>query len=167
MTEYFSESVVLNREPSGDLDSRVSIFTKRFGKLIAKAKSARKITSKLSQHLEPGNLVYARLVEKNGLQLVDALKTSRLKVCPADLYFLGQLLAEAEPDLRLWETILQPEFNWPRILKILGWDPKATFCQTCNENAPVVFHIPAQEFFCKNCSLKFNKNELLYINARQ
>ena len=115
MQEYFSDAIVLDRLANGDLDSRIVLFTKHFGKLVAKAKSSRKITSKLSGHLEPGNLVQARLVEKNGLQVVDALKKSRLDVKPADLYFLNQLLAEAEPDSKIWELLIKNQFHWREI----------------------------------------------------
>ncbi|MEK7212689.1 MAG: recombination protein O N-terminal domain-containing protein, partial [Patescibacteria group bacterium] len=51
MQEYLSEAVVLDAVPNGDLDLRVHLFTKKFGKLTAKVKSARKITSKLAGHL--------------------------------------------------------------------------------------------------------------------
>ena len=79
MQEYLSEAVVLDRLANGDLNGRVVFLTKRFGKLVGKARSIRKITSKLSGHLQPGNLVQVRMIEKNGLQIVDALKKSRLR----------------------------------------------------------------------------------------
>ena len=65
MTEYLSEAVVLDKETSGDLDIRVSMFTKKFGKLKVRAKSARRIVSKLSPHLEPGNVAQVRIIEKS------------------------------------------------------------------------------------------------------
>lgn len=159
------EAIILDREATGDLDSRFALFTKRFGKLMAKAKSVRKITSKLSGHLEPGNLVQARLIEKNGLQVVDALKAARLKISTANLYYLNLLLAEAEPDLRLWQELISGNFSWPNTLKILGWDPAEVFCQVCEERPPAAFSIQSQEFFCGGCSLKSGKGELLYLNG--
>ncbi|MDO8574288.1 MAG: recombination protein O N-terminal domain-containing protein, partial [bacterium] len=88
---YFNEAIVLDREPSGETDNRFSIYAKGFGKIVARGKSTRKITSKLSGHLEPGNLVKVRLIEKNGLQVVDALKSGKLGIRSADLHFLNRL----------------------------------------------------------------------------
>ncbi len=163
MQEYFSEAIVLDREPVRDLDDRFSLFTKKFGKLVAKAKSSRKITSKLSGHLEPGSLVLVRFIEKGGLQLVDALKFSRTTHSPADLYRLHMLLAESEPDQRMWQLVISKQFDWIRALKLLGWDPNGAACALCDATPAHAFHIPSQEFFCANCSSKSFKNELIYI----
>lgn len=163
MQEYFTEAVVLNCEPSGDLDSRVSLFTKRLGKLTAKAKSARKIMSKLAGHLQPGNVVNARLVEKSGLHIADALKTSKLSLPLPDLYFLSRLLPESEPEPIIWQLIFSGKIDWAEILKILGWDPKETLCHACAKNPPAAFDVDSQEFFCSGCALKGDRNELLYI----
>lgn len=162
MQEYFSDAIVLDRLANGDLDSRVIFFTKRFGKLAAKAKSARKITSKLSAHLEPGNLIQLRLIEKNGLQVVDALKTSRLTTSPQDLYFVGELLSEAEPEFGIWELLVRGKFFWREALKILGWDPGFARCSDCSGKA-LSFHVKTQEFFCEDCSSKIPKDKVIYI----
>jgi len=153
---------VLDKVPHRDADSRYALFTKKFGKLTAKATSARKITSKLSPHLEPGNVVQARLVEKNGLQVVDALKTGRITATPRDLEFLGLLLAEAEPDARIWIALLAPRFHWPEVLRALGWDPAHAACEIC-EKKPAVFAIKTQEFFCGDHALNMSKDGVLYI----
>lgn len=173
MQELISEAIVLDREEAGDLDFRVSFFTRRYGKIIAKAKSARKITSKLSGHLNAGNIVQARFVEKGGstslttgnLQVVDALKSGSLDLEPPDLYFLNRILAEGDADARLWQTLISGEFRWPEILKALGWDPQKASCGECRKRASAAFHINSQEFFCVNCVSAVNKKELLYINA--
>ena len=155
MQEYVSEAIVLTKDAHGDLDARVSLFTKKFGKLRAKVKSARKITSKLSPHLEPGNLVRTRLVERNGLQVVDALKSRALGVPGMDLEHLSYLLAEAQPDQKLWNILSAYAFEWPRILAILGWDPAETLCEKCGDATPDYFHRSSQEFFCTPCVKKF------------
>lgn len=163
MQEYVSEAVILSREPVGDLDARFSIFTKRFGKLKTKAKSVRRTTSKLAGHLEPGNLADVRIIEKNGPQVVDALKKQRLGISPADLYRLDLILAEAEPDPLLWRALLGGKFNWQETLRILGWDPGEAQCQTCDGKNGLAFSVAGQEFFCGNCSLRLPQNELIYI----
>lgn len=153
----------MDKEMNGDSDSRIALFTKRFGKLTPKARSLRKITSKLSGHLEPGNLVLARLVEKNGLQVVDALKTSRVSVNPPDLYFLGRILAEAEPEPILWQLLSSGSFNWREILKILGWDPNEAICAICHKGMVAAFAVGSQEFFCEECVSKLEEKEVILI----
>lgn len=163
MQEYSTEAIVLDKETNGDLDVRVMLFTKKFGKLIGKAKSARKITSKLSGHLESGNLIQARLVEKGGLQIVDALKKEKLSNAPADFYFLGRLLADAEPESDLWRALTEGNFSWHEVLKILGWDPEFAACSACKKRASA-FHAKSQEFFCGVCVLNLKKEEVIYIS---
>ena len=162
MQEYSTEAIVLDKEPNGDLDARIVLFTKQFGKLVGKAKSARKITSKLAGHLEPGNLVQARLVEKSGLQVVDALKKDRLPNSPPDLYFLGRLLADAQPEPDLWDSLVRGTFSLREALKVLGWDPDHASCATCGKGASA-FHTKNQEFFCSACAFKLPKEEVVYI----
>ncbi len=163
MQEYLSEAVVLSAMPNGDMDTRVSLFTKRFGKLKAKAKSARKITSKLAPHLQPGNVVRVRIVEKSGLHVADALKQSSLAVSPHALHVLDGLLSEAEPDMALWVALARETFSWPEVLKALGWDPRLAECRACAAPDVPLFHIRTQEFFCGACASKFPQNEVLYI----
>lgn len=162
MREYITDAVVLHKEPNGDFDHRIILFTKQFGKLAAKSKSARKITSKLSGHLEPGTLAAVRLVEKNNLQVVDALKKSKLKTSLADLHFLGKLLADAEPEPHIWEALANGTFSWKETLRTLGWDPASASCNACMNRASV-FHVATQEFFCANCPSKAPQEELLYV----
>lgn len=162
MQEYLSEAIVLDRLPNGDMNGWVVFLTKRFGKLVGKAKSIKKITSKLSGHLQPGNLVQVRMIEKNGLQVVDALKKARLSLSLSELRFLGELLAEAEPEFVIWEMLVNGGFSWNAALKILGWDPNFASCVFCSGNADV-FHPKTQEFFCKKCASKMKQDEIIYI----
>jgi recombinational DNA repair protein (RecF pathway) len=169
MNEYSLEAIVLNKEPNGDFDSRVSLFTHKFGKLNAKAKSARKIVSKLSAHLEPGNLISVRLIEKNGFQITDALIKRKLKFKSSDLYFLDSIFPEAEPETDIWELFQKMDyFDWQAILRILGWDPEYAICEICRNQRPSCFSIKNQTFLCANCSLKTASKEVIYIgNERQ
>ena len=163
MHEYISDAVVLSRDTNGDLDCRFSIFTKKYGKIVVRAKSIRKITSKLSGHLMPGNIVAARVVEKNGLQIVDALKKGKIKIDYRDLNFLRGLMADFESDPGLWNLICGSGFNWVSALKILGWDPTDAICGGCDKVRPVSFNSETQEFFCKSCSSKLPPDKLIYI----
>ena len=165
MQEYYTEAIVLDREPSGELDFRISLFTKKFGKLFAKAKSARKIVSKLSGHLMPGNMADIRLVERNGFQVVDALKKGVAAATFSDLISLNKILADGEPESALWNKVSFGGFSWPEALKILGWDPEFSTCSVCASPKPVAFDITDQEFFCRKCSLNSGKKKLLFLSS--
>ena len=163
MVEYVADAIVLNREPNGDLDCRFSLFTKTLGKFVVKAKSVRKITSKLSGHLNVGSLSGVRIIEKNGLQVVDALQKSRLNFRPIDLYFLDRLLPEAEPEPALWHELTNGSFSWRRALKVLGWDPNGVSCYLCNGRGITVFDLASQDFLCQKCSLSMAPDRLIYL----
>lgn len=163
MQEYVSEAIVLGKQPSGDCDNRYALFTRRFGKMVARAKSARKITSKLAGHLEPGNVVRVRLIEKNGLQITDALKETRLGVSLADWSLLSDLLPEGEAEPALWARCRTGVFAPRDILRALGWDPDYAACATCGSREIFSFHIPSQEFFCRQCSSKLSGNGILLL----
>lgn len=162
MQEYVSLAVVLNKEDRGDLDNTVSLFTKHYGKVRGKTKSTKKITSKLSGHLEPGNVIRVRFVEKGGLQIVDALKEEKITASARDLYYLDQILGEGEPDFHVWTALLRQNFDWKGVLRILGWDPAETNCFSCAGETRA-FHTKNQEFFCENCALKLGGNEVVYL----
>lgn len=151
MIEYVTEAVVLDKEPVGETDVRVFLYTRHFGKVAAKAKSARKIISKLNSHLEPLNLVQVRLVEKNGLQVADALRFGRL---PEDqlrqLRLIHELTPEFEADAMLWSAILS-RAGENVLLKILGFDGQFAVCGRCGDNQGLVFLVSELNYFCGHC----------------
>jgi recombinational DNA repair protein (RecF pathway) len=184
MQEFVSDAIVLRKDPQGDLDGRYVFFTERFGKVVAKAKSSRKITSKLASHLEPGTIGKIRFIENHSTQIIDALKARKSGVAIADLSFLSQLLHELQPEPELWEmlfgggvdggastagTALAPNFSWAKTLAVLGWDPHEAVCFSCGKARPAYFYVPRQEFFCADCvkklPLKLRGNAVLSIYA--
>jgi recombinational DNA repair protein (RecF pathway) len=169
MQEYVTDAIVLKKDPLGDLDGRYTLFTKRFGRIMAKAKSSRKITSKLAPHLEPGIVAKVRFIETKGTQLIDALKSGRLALPLGDLHFLSQLLPDAEPEPALWELLTSENFTWAAALAILGWDPADAECVTCGARQPSYFYIARQEFYCHTHGVgasKARKDAVLSIDAR-
>ena len=168
---YFPEAIVLDREDVNGFDSRYSIYAKGFGKFFAKATSARKITSKLAPHLEPGNLVQIRVVGNGNFQVVDVLKDSKVAVQSSDLYLLNQMLPEHDFEFPLWKVLTEgsplsvrqladhsgqvhQNFNWRKVLSVLGWDPEHATCEICMEAHPTFFDIGTQSFFCQKCFAK-------------
>jgi len=161
--EYVGEAIILNKESLGDLDGRYSFFTERMGKVIGKTKSSRKITSKLAPHLEPGNLARVRYIDRNGTQIVDALKIERLRHGVNELHILSRLLPEALPEPSLWEMLRTGSFSWPLALEILGWDPREAQCIRCDAAKPPYFHLRRQEFFCNACASKLRNDEVILV----
>jgi len=164
-SEYFTEAFVLDKEPLGEIDSRVYLYTRLFGRIAAKVKSARKITSKLSAHLEPLNLADLRLISGKDYQVVDALKKGRL----ADSGFLRvlnlikQTTVENQPDEKIWRIlesqIISPapaDFTGRLILKNLGFDPQYASCFSCQRVNPSIFSFVDAQYLCSNCLMNYN-----------
>jgi len=157
VVEYYTEAVVLDKEDSGDFDSRIFLYCKDLGKVVAKATSVRKIVSKLASHLEPGNLVQVRLVRKNAFRIVDALKISNL---PKKWEILGmlnlikELTAEGQPDFELWDLLKKEELNGERVLGILGFGTEFAVCQNCAAADPAHFLLNELTYYCVACFIR-------------
>ena len=159
-----TNAMVLKKESSGEYDGRYVLFTERFGKIFAKAKSSRLITSKLAGHLEPGIMAKVRFIDKGSAQIVDALKSFRTDISSEDLNLLSDLLPDMQADPELWSLLAQQPFSWGDILRTLGWDPQDARCALCRKKASRFF-IPRQEFFCDACVSKMGKSKLSYIRV--
>jgi DNA repair protein RecO (recombination protein O) len=165
MTEYFTEALVLDTEDAGELDKSIYLYTKELGKVVAKAKSIRKITSKLAGHLQPLNFVKIRLVEKNGFQITDALTIGRIKISQqalAILQFIKEMTFELQPDKNFW-SIIKKTFQYRPLLKALGFAPDFARCNVCGSQLVVYFSKTEQVFLCRRCAFKIDKKELVLI----
>ncbi len=167
MREHFTEAVVLGTTPLGLSDRVVNLYTRDFGRLEAKVVAARKITSKLSPHLEEGNLIETRLVEKKRFIVTDAVLkkrfTKNIQVFEV-LFLLKSLLPELVPDLRLWHGLIQSlqkeSMDKKIFLKLLGYNAVFASCESCGSRQINYFSILDQVFLCHRCfrnmsSLKF------------
>lgn len=185
MIEYFTEALVLDTEDAGELDKSIYLYTKELGKVKAKAKSIRKITSKLAAHLQPLSFVKIRLVEKNGFQITDALTIGRIKIsqqAPLEIPFLtGQALAvlqfikemtfELQPDKNLWLLIKKifqdlrdnKKISYQPLLKALGFASDFARCNVCASKFIPYFSKTEQVFLCRRCALKVPQDELILI----
>ncbi len=169
MIEYFTSALVLDAEDVGELDKRVFLYTKELGKVVAKAKSARKITSKLAAYLEPFNFIKIRLIEKNGFQVVDALNFGKIEISPenfAFLQFIKEMTFELQPDKKLWFYLRRKKFSYRQVLKIFGFDPDFAGCRVCAKNPVAYFSKTDQIFFCRQCvarGFKIPKNDLILL----
>jgi len=174
MIEHLTNALVLEVEDSGESDKTIYLYSKDLGKVRAKAKSARKITSKLAGHLQPLNFVKVRLVEKNGLQIVDALVLDRVKASPmalAVLNFIKEMTYEFQGDKNLWLLIKKTfqdlknnkKISYKPLLKALGFASDFSRCHVCNSQSVAYFSKSEQVFLCAKCVLKIDKNELILI----
>lgn len=174
MKEYFTKALVMGQENSGETDRRIFLYTEELGKVVARARGARKIISKLAGHLEPATFSDVRLIEKNGLQVADALSFGKMNKNNGNmrfLQFLKEMTFEFQPDRRLWSFIkknfLQDKkadsIPYREILKIMGFDPKFAECQICQSQNVNCFSETEQIFLCEHCSSKVPQNEIILI----
>jgi DNA repair protein RecO (recombination protein O) len=173
MQEHFTKALILGQKNSGDSDRRIFMFTEDLGKVSAKAKSARKIISKLAGHLEPLSFADVRIIEKGGFQLADALsfeKAPKNKANAEFLEFINEMTFELQPDRRLWSEIKKILFRkesekipYGEILKIMGFDSRFARCFACQSKNVVAFSKPEQDFLCKTHALKVLRNEIILI----
>lgn len=150
--EYLTEAVVLEKEALDELDLKITLYSQSLGKVRAKAKSARKMTSKLAGHLEPLNLVKIRLVQKNGFQIADALKFGRLNSDKLQLLNLvNGMVPDQEPDQELWLLVKNSAARPADILRHLGFDPAFANCAVCGRSKPEYFNLAESLYWCDLC----------------
>lgn len=171
MREYFTEAVVLGLKPSGEEDRIVSLYTRVFGRLEAKVVGGRKITSKLSPHLEEGNLIEARLVEKSRFILADTVLKKRFGKSPLVfdvLFLLKSVLPELVSDLRLWHGLLQglrdERLDKKIFLKFLGYNAAFARCESCESQDVGYFSMTDQTFLCRRCFTRAPSNQFKTIS---
>lgn len=175
MNEYVTDAIILDIEDSGDLDRLIYMYTSDLGKVKARAKSIRKITSKLAGHLEPLSLTKVRLVEKNGFQVVDAILIRKLPASTKAielLTFIKEMTFGSQPDKKLWlavkkafENIKTGKFSFKPLLQIVGFGPEFATCAICKAKQVNYFSVKEQIFFCAKCAGKIPKNEVILING--
>ena len=172
MKEYLTDAIVLDYDAM-DLDRIVFMYTSDLGKIRAKVKSARKITSKLAAHLEPLSLVKIRLIEKGAFQIVDALLIRRFEASPRAielLQFIKEMTFETLQDKRIWltlkksfEEIKEDRFSLKPLLALLGFAPDFASCAVCKNKIVKYFSPKEQVFLCGSCARTIGKNEVVSI----
>lgn len=175
MIEYSTEAVVLDKEPIGDLDALIFLYTPEQGKIVARAKSVRKITSKLASALEPATLVSARILGIPSRQIVDAISLNRhsnwrgeaesLRELTNFLTFIKEIAAEGEADTSVWQILREVLEKKPHslrgyyheILRISGFDTRNAKCENCRMTSPDYFVPRESVFVCKRCYELYGK----------
>ena len=157
MRDIITDALVLDKEETGDFDARLMLFTEKMGRVAARARSIRKITSKLAGHLEPFSFGKIRLVEGKGtengwsrLQVVDALKTTSFPHTRDIVPLILETTLEGHPDPRLWQAV-QSGGGVREILDALGFDPEFAHCARCGKENPNAFFLPESAYYCREC----------------
>ncbi len=165
MKEFLTEALVLDVEDSAEFDKFVILYTKELGKVSAKARGARKITSKLTGHLQVLDFTRVRLVEKNGFQVADALTFKKMERSPESLAavkFVKEMTFELQSDHDLWNLLKKnKKFSNKDLLSVLGFNPAFAECGVCSAKKPEIFSKTEQIFLCKRCASKVPKNEII------
>ena len=160
MQEFVSDAVVLDKEPLGEADSRVSLYTEKCGTVVAKATGGRRITSRLAGHLEPGSVVRVRIVGNRGGQIADALQWSALPRTRESLALLrcaAQLALGGDVDQELWELFMRAtreRVGMEDLFRTLGFDPREALCGLCGRKTPEYFDGREARFVCAGCAAR-------------
>ena len=161
MQETTTHALVLDIVQTGEHDARVTLYTEAAGKLVARAKSLYKPQSKLAAHLQPLTIAHVRLVEKKGMQIVDALALRRYGDVDkgatatvellATLKLLTELTTAHQPDRELWGLIAGGKLVSSSLLKALGFDPEHARCDRCHGERPSHFLLRDTVYLCRDC----------------
>lgn len=115
MSTFHTTGMVLRVSPSGENDRRASIYTHDHGKIEVFAKSARRIESKLSPHLEPITLVDCYVARGRVDHLAGIERHERFPGVRGSLRQLSAALWAAE----LVDVLTRPDHPDPRIFRLL------------------------------------------------
>lgn len=169
MYELTTDAIVLDKEESGDYDAVVYLYTKDLGKIRAKAKSLRKITSKLASHVEPGWLTTVRLAGRDPLgngtpfQLTDGLSQRKVYTDYDYLSSVRVLTIDWHRDEGFWDYLLEGRTSRRSLLGFLGFGGENQHCGLCAEREAKFFEPADQIFLCEFCGLRNTKNLLTLI----
>jgi len=185
MSEYCTEAIVLGRKDSpfgGGSHNRIAeLFTKDVGFLEARVPGGRKITSRLSPHLDFGNLVFVRLVYKNQFTVTDALLERRFFFAGRDveadvdvydrfsrlLHLFRFLMPRAVPDQNVWDLLLSElslgQVDYGAFLTLLGYGSSLARCEVCGGASPRGFFLPDQLFLCASCAGAAPEHEVVFL----
>lgn len=114
---YSTEGIILKRVDVGEADSLFTIYTKDFGKILARAQGIKKEEAKLKGHLEPFNLsVVSFVLGKNGPRITSAelsnffpnirREIDKLRAASYITSFIDKHCFGGEKDEKLWSLLL-------------------------------------------------------------
>ena len=182
MREFFTRALVLERRNLGEVDGLIRFFSEDYGKVTARAKSLRKIQSKLSGYLQPLNFVKVLLVKlagpSDGFAVVDCLSDGKFSSLETNKRFdllpvvslVNTMAGELETDRKLWvflEEIFLRRFDTKEtirtFLKIAGFNPDGADCFFCHQKEIVAFLPSDHIFLCSTHSSKVPADKIVLL----
>lgn len=180
MTEFYSRALVIGREETGEMDGVIHLFTEKYGKIIARARSVRKITSKSSAHLQLLQFVQVRFVASKkiggGFIIMDVLwdeDIPRIRAHASHALLpvvraLDGILKESQTEPQLWallETASKESYEATDVarvmLRILGFDPEHAVCSICGKKPVHRFVVSEDTFICAACTSQLPADEIV------
>jgi len=190
VSEYFhTEAFALKKQPWKDYGGLYVFYTKSMGKVHAVAQSSRKITSKLSAHLEPFGPTSLSLVRRNSWFRITSARRIRvfenmfssgdaLNSYAESLKIIDDMTRVGHPDLNLF-SLLEEYFlaleNFTglhqslksifilRLLSVLGYCPELNSCVQCKRATgatSAIFSFEKGGFLCRLCEKHGTGKEL-------
>ncbi|MAF80060.1 hypothetical protein CL629_03220 [bacterium] len=177
MSEYSTEAIILGRRENGPYNRIVDLYTKELGRVEARVVSGRKIISRLSPHLDFGNLAHVRLVYKNQFTVADALTEERFFSGPEDIgvyerfsrlaFLFCSLAPQMIPDVEVWDMFLRGlrkrGLDYRMFLSLFGYGALHAECSACARSGSHAFFVPDQSFLCASCAEMFPKDLLVFL----
>ena len=184
MDERYTSAVVLDRFDAGERDGTISFFTERYGKLVARARSIRAATSKLSAHLQPFHFVKVRFAPRtrgDGFVVIDSVLddafvpsvTRRRSDCAPIARVIDLYAPELDADAVVWRALealfgdASRDASVDRLAQVIlsrvGFDPRYATCAACGASAVTHFVVGQGAFVCASCALSLPQNEVLYF----
>ena len=165
MLEYYTKAIVLDREKRGEYNGFIHLLTADLGRVECRVTGINKITSKLSGHFQVGNLVLARMVEKNEMRLVDGLSVGRLNLSYDVLMSVRKLSPLFDRDLELFNKLLSQEVDVSSLLTHFGYDSVHATCSLSGKRNPECFMLNSLNFVKKELlpSLKLESDEVVCL----
>jgi len=161
MQEFSTLALVLEVKQTGEQDGRVILYTELLGKVAVRAKSLFAPNSKLAGHLQPLMLSRVRLVEKKGVQVVDALAekafiSAKTKPLVASEFInasrlINEMAQPFHPDAELWDLIIRNRLVSAELLRVLGFDSAHASCNQCQQAQPKHFLLRDMVYLCSKC----------------
>src|SRR3989344_1792367 len=115
---YKTEAIILSVRKIGEADELINIYTKDFGKLLIKARSAKKITTRQGNFLHTPSIVYCNFVSTRAGYALSGIKNIReYPNISGNIFALGfvssflelsdSVLQYEQKDEKLWNLLVR------------------------------------------------------------
>ena len=159
-----TKAIVISKQPTGEHDQMVNLYTEDFGAMRAMARGSFRPTSLQSMHLEALNLIDFEIIQGRAWPIISsammleahgAIRESLPKLAAAQFFteVLDKVTFENERDPELWNFLTATlaeiqtsadadilglfRVRQAEFLKVLGYAPQVDRCVVCSRDALV------------------------------